>query len=206
MEESVAFGSAGHRLEGRLQRISADKAALITHPHTLYGGDMDNAVVAVLTQACEAHGWTTLRFNFRGAGESQGHCDNGLGEQDDAAAAIDFLLGQGVKRIALAGYSFGAWVLARWSQRPAVLQAQHIGGLVLVAPPVAFLDFAGIGRIRGLRRVIAGSEDEIAPPSRIAPLLPLWQPDADLKIIPGADHFFGGYFRQLQALVGDVIG
>lgn len=194
MDTAIHFNAPDVRLEGRLYPKSPDRAALITHPHPLYGGDMNNPVVLVIAKAYQQLGWSTMRFNFRGTGESQGNYSEGVGEVADVQAAIETLHGRGYKQIDLAGYSYGAWVLARWSQK----HSAHTHHMILVAPPVAFMDFRDLGPMTGLRCVIAADRDEIAPPGRIQALMPAWQPEAELKIIPEADHFFWQHFKALQ--------
>lgn len=197
MDIAVNFKAPDAQLEGRLYEKSADRAAVITHPHPLYGGDMDNPVVMVIAKAYQQSGWSTLRFNFRGTGHSQGRYVEGSSETADVQAAIDTLQARGFTRIDLAGYSFGAWALARWSQN----RRDHTHRLILVAPPVAFMDFQGLGSITGLACVIAAGRDDLAPPGRIETLLPSWRPEAELKVIPEADHFFWEHFKALhQAL------
>lgn len=193
MEKAVTFDAHGLLLEGLLYEGHCEKGAIITHPHPLYGGDMDNPVVAALGQSYQEIGWSTLRFNFRGTGQSQGDFDNGIGEQDDVQAAIDFFQARDVGQIELAGYSFGAWVLAGWSQQ--FNQPGH--PIVLVSPPVAFMEFPP-GPLPGLRGIIAGQHDELGPPDQIQDRLPEWHPDAKLTTIENADHFFQGRLDNLQ--------
>src|SRR5262249_54533328 len=111
----VPAGS-GLSLEGSLCLPAAAPAGVVvTHPHPLYGGDMDNPVVTAAVGACAAQGLATLRFNFRGVGASKGAWDEGRGEQDDVRSALA-LLGQHLQanaRLALAGYSFGASMSSR---------------------------------------------------------------------------------------------
>ena len=114
-EQPVHFQSDGLRLEGALRpRPDPRLAAVVLHPHPLYGGDMDNHVVTSLCAALNMLGGTTLRFNFRGTGRSEGEHDNGLGEQDDLRAAIAFIEERypGVE-VWLAGFSFGSSVMLR---------------------------------------------------------------------------------------------
>jgi alpha/beta superfamily hydrolase len=201
MEEKITFDCHGLILEGRLAPGSSAKGVLITHPHPLYGGDMDNQVVAAVAETYQSKGWSTLCFNFRGTGASEGHFDNGQGEQSDIEAAIAYLKSRGCQPIDLAGYSFGAWVLAGWSQN----NPNHPHAIRLVAPPVAFIDFADIRSIPGLTQVVVGSRDEIAPCSKIESLMPIWQPKAAFNIIQQADHFFGGYLQALQEVIAQRI-
>lgn len=201
MEESITFDCQGILLEGRLNIGPTGKGALITHPHPLFGGDMNNQVVVALAQTYQAKGWSTLRFNFRGTGGSQGRFDNGRSEQFDIDAAIACLETRGCRHIDLAGYSYGAWVLALWAQN----QPGHPHAIRLVAPPVAFMDFNGIQSIPGLDQVVAGGADEIAPYDQIEALMPVWRPEAEFNVIRRADHFFGRYLPDLRAAVDQRI-
>ena len=103
------------RLEGMLREGAGKGAAVICHPHPLYGGSMWNNVVDALESGFFQAGFTTLKFNFRGVGGSTGRYDGGAGEMRDAAAACLFLKEHTGRSegLVLAGYSFGAWVCAR---------------------------------------------------------------------------------------------
>ena len=107
-EERVTFSSGELSLEGLLRRGESDRGVVISHPHPLYGGEMRNQVVGIIQEVFAGKGWTTLRFNFRGVGRSQGEYDEGVGEQEDVRAAVRYLKEIKIKEIYLAGYSFGA--------------------------------------------------------------------------------------------------
>jgi uncharacterized protein len=184
MEEEVTLTTGDIRLKGRLSKGSSN-AAVITHPHPLMGGDMDNGVVKLMAETYQKAGWTTLRFNFRGTGQSSGRFDEGRGEQTDLQAAIAHLHSCGHRSIELAGYSFGAWIIACWAQRNPSLTLP----ILLVAPPVDFIEFDP-GPIPGLHAMIVGDRDDFAGCAHIKRLLPGWNPQAVLHIIPEADHFF----------------
>ena len=106
--EEVTIHCNNVRLEGRLNRYPSEKGVVVTHPHPLYGGNMENPVVGQIVQSYFEKGFTTLRFNFRGTGKSSGMFDNGVGELDDVRAALLYLKESGVNDLHLAGYSFGA--------------------------------------------------------------------------------------------------
>ena len=165
---------------------------MITHPHPLYGGDMYNPVVEAILAAYHKSGFATLRFNFRGTGKSAGSYDQGIGEKEDVAGAVAFMVDHGLQTIHLSGYSFGAWVNAMALQGGLAVQ-----GMTMVAPPVAFIDFEDGIRLPMLSAVVAGSRDEIAPPGLIRPLMGQWNPDARIDIIEGADHFFFGFLDEV---------
>ena len=197
MDEEQIFLMAGAiKIEGLVQTKPGDKGVVITHPHPLYGGSMHNNVVESLVHAYQQAGYTTLRFNFRGVGNSQGEYDNGQGEQEDVKAAVRYLDEQGKNAVDLAGYSFGAWVNAL--ARP---EKDTVQRMVMVSPPVAFLDFGPPQSIPQLKLVVAGSRDEIAPPELIQTTLPKWNPGARLEIIEGADHFYGSYTAELESIL-----
>lgn len=199
-EEKVFFENEGLTLEGLISRQPGACGAVITHPHPLYGGDMHNPVVVALARAYRRLGFTTLRFNFRGVGSSQGVYGGGEAEQADLRAAHDLLVGEGKTRVDLAGYSFGAWVIAHALER--LPEARDV---VLVSPPAAFMDFGGLKRLPQLRLVITGKSDEIAPADLLERLVPQWNPEAVLKVIAGADHFYGGKVQELQAVVEECV-
>jgi alpha/beta superfamily hydrolase len=197
-EELIFFMVGAIKIKGLLQTLSGDKGVVISHPHPLYGGSMHNNVVESLVQAYQQAGYTTLRFNFRGVGGSQGEYDNGQGEQEDVKAAVHYLGERGKNAVDLAGYSFGAWVNAL--ARP---EKDTVQRMVMVSPPVAFLDFGSAEPLPQLRLVIAGSRDEIAPPELIKTILPNWSSSARLEIIEGADHFYGGHTGKLESILAD---
>lgn len=197
MEEKITFESGPHRLEGYWQAGTANKGVVITHPHPLYGGTMHNPVVETVQSTYQEHGYATLRFNFRGVGSSQGHYDNGTGEQDDVRAAVAFVRNQAVPAIDLAGYSFGAWVNAG----VAAEQGTPIESMMMASPPVGFIEFENDNALSCLKLVVTGSRDDIAPPDRIRALLPAWNPDAQFEIIDGCDHFYSGYLDKLQSIL-----
>ena len=146
MTEKIVFHSEGFEIEGLLKKNSSLKGVVITHPHPLYGGDMNNSVVYAVMRAYQDIDYTTLQFNFRGVGRSQGSYADGIGEQEDVRAAIAFLADMGIRHIDLAGYSFGAWVNALLDSKAAA-----IANIVMVSPPVAFVDFSSVGTIDALR-------------------------------------------------------
>ena len=197
MEEKITFESGPYRLEGYWLAGTANKGVVITHPHPLYGGTMHNPVVETVQSTYQEHGYATLRFNFRGVGSSQGHYDNGAGEQDDVRAAVAFVRDKAVPAVDLAGYSFGAWVNAG----VAFEQGTPIESMMMVSPPVGFIEFENDNALSCLKLVVTGSRDDIAPPDRIRDLLPTWNPDAQFEIIDGCDHFYSGQLDNLQAIL-----
>lgn len=194
-EQTVFFAAGPLRLEGRLGLAPGPDAAVITHPHPLYGGDLGNPVVAALVGAYRRRGYSTLRFNFRGVGASGGQYADGRGERDDARAAIAHLAGLGKTVTDLAGYSFGAWINLHLNPPPATVRRQ-----LAVAPPVGLLAFDAVAA-PGALVVVAGDRDSFAPLDSLRELLPRWHPAARLHVLPGADHFCWNAPDRLAALL-----
>ena len=200
MEKKVFFESDGLKLEGLLNKSQSAKGVVITHPHPLYGGDMYNNVVESIKKVYREKGYTTFRFNFRGVGESRGNYDNDQGEQEDLRSALSFIASTGIKQVALAGYSYGAWINSLAACKDAAIK-----NIVLVSPPVAFIDFKPVTSIPGLKLVVTGSLDDYAPPNLVKKALPAWNKEATLEIINGADHFYAGYTKKLESVLRTFI-
>ena len=196
VEEPVYFEALNIKIEGLFRSIPGDKGVVITHPHPLYGGNMYNNVVESLVRIYQLAGYTTLRFNFRSVGSSEGEYDNGIGEQGDVKAALHFLVQRGKKVLDLAGYSFGSWVNAL-----AISAVDTVDRMVMISPPVAFMDFSSVGLTPQIDLVVAGSQDRIAPVKLIDKMLPTWNPRAHLEVIDGADHFYLGYTEKLESVL-----
>ena len=199
-EEPVFFFADDLKIAGLRFIAPGDKGVVVTHPHSLYGGSMDNTVVETLVRVYQRAGYSTLRLNFRGVGESQGSYDAGRGEQQDVKAAINYLASQGKTALELAGYSFGAWVNALLGALE-----DSIRRMIMVSPPVAFLDFQNVHRLPTLQLVITGDRDQFAPPNLIVAALSHWNPEASLQIIQGADHFYGGYTEELTSVLAAAL-
>jgi len=200
MEKSVVFESGELKLEGLLDRAEGDAGVVITHPHPQYGGTMHNNVVESLVKAYQKAGYTTLRFNFRGMGRSEGHYDEGVGEQADVRGAVAHLRNLGLNAVDLAGYSFGAWVNAQ-----AIGTLDDVARLIMVSPPVNFMDFSFLNYAPKIQLIIAGSRDDIAPPHMIQKMLPGWNKDSGFHVIQGADHFYFGETGEIESIVKDFL-
>lgn len=196
METIVNIPSEVGNLEGVFDNCNSEKAVVITHPHPLYGGDMYNSVVYALARAFRQNQYSTLRFNFRGVGNSAGTYDNGVGEQADIQAAIAFLQQTGIKSIDFAGYSFGAWILFNCSR-----QGLCPGRIFLVSPPVDFIPFDKVDDLPGLTLTVVGEKDEYASLPNLSSLTKGWSQTAPLKIIRGADHFYSGCTDEVLKII-----
>ena len=201
MEEKCILHSQEYELEGLFDKSGQNQAVIITHPHSLYGGSMRNPVVEAIRTAYKNNGFTTLRFNFRGVGNSQGNFDNGRGEQEDVRAAITFLVESGANAVNLAGYSYGAWVNASFI----VNHSARVSEMIMVSPPVGFIDFGSIETINCLKLIVTGNQDDIAPADLIRDMLPGWNPEARFEIIDGCDHFYVGHLKKLESILSSFL-
>jgi len=194
-EKKVFFGHGNIQLEGLYADSGSAMGAVISHPHPLRGGDMNNPVVRILAETLFAAGFSTVRFNFRGVGKSTGTFDEGQGEQDDTLAAVSFLEKQGMREILTAGYSFGAWVNAN------ILQRRNLLPAIFVAPPINLFGFDWQTLRKKVGLVICGDQDSYCGAEKIKSLTA--ELDCRLDIIPGADHFFQSREADLAAVIKD---
>ena len=171
---------------------AATALALICHPHPVHGGTMDNKVVQTLAKAFLELGYATMRFNFRGVGKSAGSFDEGIGETEDAAAALAWARAQVSPSLPLiaAGFSFGCFVQSRLLPRS---QPQQ---LVLVGPAVSRFQLAEVPKDT---LVVHGEEDDVVPLDAVM----AWARPQGLPVtvFPGTGHFFHGRLTELKAVV-----
>jgi alpha/beta superfamily hydrolase len=196
-EERIFFDSGGLNIEGLLENLPGERAVVVAHPHSLYGGTMHNNVVKAVAHAYQEEDYSTLRFNFRGVENSEGEFGNGQGEQEDVKGALRHLESLGKSRIDLAGYSFGAWVNALGLDK--FEEAQR---LIMVSPPVSFVDFGFLQYSPKIQLVICGTRDEIAEYKQVEKMLPKWNDEAVFRVVQGADHFYSGYEEELIDIIG----
>jgi alpha/beta superfamily hydrolase len=194
--QAVTFNAGDLALEGALHLPDKTPApgVVVCHPHPLYGGDMDNNVVMAACQSLVERGIAALRFNFRGAGNSEGEHDGGEGEQDDIRGALDYVRSLPEiddKRIGLIGYSFGAVVASE-------VASGDLRALGLVSPP---LEFADIKLAWGCPALIVGGDmDHLAPVERLE--IVSQTPGVELFIVSGADHSWWGCDDELGEALG----
>lgn len=170
--------------------------ALITHPHPLFGGTMDNKVVQTLARSFVQSGWTALRFNFRGVGASAGAHDEGRGETQDLLALVDSQVPDGP--LALAGFSFGSFVASRALQ--SLWPARSIEKIVLVGTAAARFEVATLPPESHDRTlVVHGELDDTVP---LQAVLDWARPQSlPVTVVPGGEHFFHGQLPLLKNLV-----
>ena len=188
-------------LEGllRLPEQTPAPAIVVCHPHPRYGGDMHNNVVDAVCQTAVENGIAALRFNFRGAGDSEGSYDNGIGERDDVRAALTCLRGLpevDSGRVALAGYSFGAAVALHATD-------ERLNAFIAVSLPTAI----------ALKNVpfvcpalfISGDQDEYSETDELTRFVRGLGAKAELKLLPGLGHFWFGVERDLRAIIAPFL-
>jgi alpha/beta superfamily hydrolase len=176
-------------------------AAVVCHPHPLFGGTMHNKVVYQTAKTIHRFGLPVVRFNFRGVGLSEGTHDKGIGEERDVVAVIDFLAAEypGVPQL-LAGFSFGSWVgLRAGCGDPRVMELLGLG------LPVGDLDsrsFSYLERCDKPKLLVSGEFDRFGPPSKLRAMVNQFpahvQENTRVAIVAGGDHFFAGHLPELD--------
>jgi uncharacterized protein len=171
--------------------------AVICHPHPLHGGTMQNKVVHTLARSLSELGLPTVRFNFRGVGNSHGEYGHAEGETEDALAVIEWVRRhQPNDEIWLAGFSFGAYVALRAAARAAAAR------LILVAPPVhLYTEFGPPPAPRVPTLVLQGEHDEVVPVAEVRAWLASLQPPPTVHYFPNVGHYFHGRLNELRAAV-----
>ena len=195
-------GPAG-RLEAILKEPDGEvsRAAIVCHPHPLFGGTMHNKVVFRIARAFQEAGFSVLRFNFRGTGRSEGSHDEGRGEQDDLRSAVHFIEEKYPSaELWLAGFSFGAAVVLR-----AGCVLEEARALIVVGAPVSKYDFSHVGRCDKPKLFVQGELDEFGSAEDLKRLAAKLDSTNQVTIIPGADHFFEGQLPALYETVSKFI-
>lgn len=196
-------GPAG-RLEALLN-LGADNpthAALVCHPHPLYGGTLHNKVVFHTMKALHSFGFPVLRFNFRGTGLSQGEHDYGKGEVEDVRAALDWLDHEFCRPLIFAGFSFGAAVGLQAACSDARVEALIALGLPLVATDErSSYDFDFLRTCAKPKLLMSGARDQFGPRAQLQELVGALPEPKKLVFIEGADHFFEGRLREVRETI-----
>jgi uncharacterized protein len=195
------LGGPAGRLEAILWSPPSGKkpplAALVCHPHPLFGGTMHNKVVYQAAKSMDQFGLPVLRFNFRGAGMSAGAFDRGQGELGDVRAALDFLTDEfpGLP-VLLAGFSFGSWVGLRVG-----CEDSRVAELIGIGVPVNDSDFSYLSDCKKPKLFVQGSRDQFGAPDRLKSLVASLPGDNRLIVVNDADHFLTGKLDQLDRAI-----
>jgi alpha/beta superfamily hydrolase len=197
---------------GRLETLlnagaeNATHAALVCHPHPLFGGTLHNKVVFHAMKALNSFGFPVLRFNFRGTGLSQGEHDHGIGEVDDVRTALDWLDSEFHLPIIFAGFSFGAAVGLR-AACPDSRVCATIGLGVPVAPVAAGTEEPRVYTYEFLQTCnkpklfVSGARDQFGPRAKLEALVASLPDPKKLVLIEGGDHFFEGRLREMREAI-----
>lgn len=190
-------GPAGH-----LQCVIDEPAqaprgvAVLCHPHPQHGGTMDNKVIQTLARAFVQLGYRSVRFNFRGVGESQGEWDHGVGEIDDALAVVRAFRDAALP-LAIGGFSFGGYVASQAAAR--LTDTAPVERLVLVGPATSTFEVAPVPPDT---LVIHGEADDVVP---LQATLDWARPQGlPVVVLPGVGHFFHGQLPRLRSLVAQA--
>ena len=197
--KQVDLRSDAGRLEGLYRQIDDPRGlALVSHPHPLHGGTLHNKVVFRAAKGFERAGLATLRFNFRGAGTSQGTHDKGTGEQRDVEAAIDWLQKkQPGEKLVVGGFSFGAWVASKVG-----CLRNDVAAMFLIGAPVNQYDLGYLKHCRHPLLFLHGSNDDFGDVEVLSNLVEKCH-RAELIVVSGADHFFKNQIEVVEETIRD---
>lgn len=215
MPEIIFNGPSG-RLEGRYAHSRKNQKmknepqtknpplALLLHPSPELGGTMNNKINYLMFQMFVQRGFSTLRFNFRGVGRSQGVFDRGEGELSDAAAALDWMqdLNPNAPYVWVAGFSFGAWIAMQL-----LMRRPEIKGFICVAPPANTVDFSFLAPCPTSGLILQGTKDDVVTEPHVSAFVDKLNQQKGIKIdyrkIQGANHFFHGHTDLLMEHMND---
>jgi alpha/beta superfamily hydrolase len=176
-------------------------AVVLAHPHTAYGGTMHTKAVYQAAKALSRIGCAVLRFNFRGAGASEGQFSDGPGEMDDMRAALDFMS----RRYAgahmwAAGMSFGSWIALTVG-----IADPRVSTLIGIAPPLSRYDFEPIARTSKAKFFIQGDRDELCPLKEMREFYARAAEPKELVVVDAADHLFDGKVGEVADAIEDLL-
>ncbi len=174
-------------------------AFVVCHPHPLLGGDMDNPLVTAICGAAHDEGIATLRFNFRGVGESRGEFTNGRDEQQDVKSAIEFLKvlpGTDAEKIGLVGYSFGAGVVMAGARG-----YKSVRSFALIAPPLSSFDKSSLTTAKTPKLFVVGQKDGVVPSVDLQSALDEVRQPVQFIEVSDADHSLSGHQEDVAARV-----
>ena len=205
----VFFNGPAGRLEGRFHRSENPRAplVLVLHPHPAQGGTMNNRVTYATFQAFVNMGFSVLRFNYRGVGNSQGEIDGtGVGELADAIVALDWLQNMDSETSVcwIAGYSFGAWVAAQ-----VLMRRPEISGFVFVSPPTNMYQFDFLSPCPASGLIIQGGKDTIVSEASVEMLAEQLAGHrfvhVEYRNIPQADHLYSKNLKEMHDIIVKMV-
>lgn len=196
----IFFGPATTRLHGVLTQADSPgaPAVVLCHPHPQYGGNMNNNVILGVEKEIVEAGFTSLRFNFRGVGRSEGAFDDGVGEKSDVLWAIDFLGNdETIGPVVVVGYSFGAVAAL-----PVAVEDERVSAIAGISPPTVMANFDFLAASTKHLLLIVGSADEYSDIKTLKSSLPK---NGKIETFSGVDHFYLGHELRAGQLVADFI-
>jgi len=204
----VIFNGPDGRLEGRYHQSKKADApiAIVLHPNPLHGGNMNNRIVYTMYNSFADHGFSVLRFNFRGVGRSQGMFDSGIGELSDAAYAFDWIqqINPNSPFSWIGGYSFGALISMQLMMR-----RPEIEGFISVSPPAHSEDFSFLAPCPSSGLIVHGDADEHVPSDAVQKLANKLDGQKNISVamdlIKGANHFYQDKFEDLSKSMGNYL-
>lgn len=198
----VNFRSGTLRLEGVLSFPAGKSpfpAIIVCHPHPLYGGHMNNYVVEAVCAQAQEQGLASLKFNFRGVGLSEGNFAAGIGEKEDARAAVSYLANHesiDAERIGICGYSFGSLVALQLAPEEPKIKA--VAGISpFIEPPTLLSNYDKP------KLFVCGTEDEFIEAESLRALVAKFPNPKELALFPKANHFWNVYATQMARRVSD---
>lgn len=206
MPNILIDSSGGNKLES-IYKPSSDETAplvILLHPHPMYGGDMNNKVLVYMEKIFLQQGFTTLRFNFRGCGKSDGNYEGGSGELIDASTCLDWLQARhpAAKKVYVVGFSFGAYIALQL-----MVRRTEINYFIAVSTPTNMFDISFVHPcpINGL--FVHAEKDELCPlkdaDKMIKKITKVKNRTIDFKLVKDADHFFTNKLSLLQDIIQD---
>lgn len=194
MSEVIFNGAAG-RIEGRLHQGAKANSpiALILSPHPKQGGTMNNRIVHTLFKTFAYRGFSVLKFNYRGVGNSEGEYDGGEGELSDAASALDWLqsLQSATETFWVAGYSYGALLAMQL-----LMRRPELNGFISVSPPANHYDFNFLAPCPVSGQIIQGDSDTFVKPQAVETLVNKLRAQRgiaiDYKVLKDTNHLYTG--------------
>jgi hypothetical protein len=204
-QSAVSFVAKGLKFEGVIAQPDEGggpfPGVVICHPHPLFGGNMDNNVVLAVSFGLVEQGIATLRFNFRGVGNSEGEHTKGEKEQEEVIGALELMKawpGADARNLGLAGYSFGASVVL---DNPSLHKLAR--AFALISPPLRALESTKLRETKRPTMVIAGDRDKLVQADRFMELLGSFSAPPACHIVAGADHFWFGHEGRLAPRVAE---
>ena len=203
MTEKLFIDGPAGRLEAIIERPGEGAlkgCAVVCHPHPQHGGTMHNKVAHSLARAFVRSGYEALRFNFRGTEQSEGEYDEGIGELDDALAALEWMRARHASYpLWLAGFSFGAAISVKAAVETAV------DGLISVAPAISRFASGLDSQPQCPWLIVQGDEDELVDVEETVEWVNGLEPGPELLVIPQGEHFFHGRLTELWQAVMDFV-